>query len=198
MNKRQEQKEKTRSLILETALFLFARDGFSQTKTSDIALTANISHGSIFTHFSTKEILIEETINEFSKRITHRTHELVNESCELRDILTAHIQGIEEFEDFYIQLVTESSSLPTSARNTFLMIQSAISHHMSQLAERDMKNGKMKTMPLYLMFNTWIGLIHYYLSNKHLFAPTESVLSKYGQELIDHYLNLILINKEEM
>jgi len=44
---------------------------------------------------------------------------------------------------------------------------------------------------LYLLFNTWLGLIHYYLLNGDLFAPRESVLARYKSVLIKCFVALI-------
>ena len=75
------------------------------------------------------------------------------------------------------------------------MIQSAISFHLTQVAEREQKNHKIKEMPLNLMFNTWVGLIHYYLTNQEMFAPGKSVVSRYREIWIEHFINLISINE---
>lgn len=195
MNKRQEQKAKTRKFIIDTALNQFAKDGLLSTRTSDIATLANLSHGSIFAHFPTREALLEATIEEFGMRVTKKLHELVEENCEIEGLLVAHLKGIQEYEAFYSRLISEASLLPESARNTLIEIQSAISFHLIQVAEREMSASRILRMPLNLMFNTWIGLINYYLINKDIFAPGESVISRYGQQLIDHYMNLISIKE---
>ena len=196
MNKRQEQKEKTRNYIIDVALNQFAKDGLTTTRTSDIANAANLSHGSIFAHFPTREGLLDEVIEEFGTRVTNRLHELVEENCGMRELLWAHLRGIEEYEAFYTRLISEASLLHESARNTLIGIQSAISFHMIQVAEREMESSKIIKMPLNLMFNTWVGLINYYLMNRDLFAPGESVISRYGQRLVEHYMNLISRREE--
>jgi len=196
MNKRQEQKEKTRNYIIDVALNQFAKDGLTTTRTSDIANAANLSHGSIFAHFPTREGLLDEVIEEFGTRVTNRLHELVEENCGMRELLWAHLRGIEEYEAFYTRLISEASLLHESARNTLIGIQSAISFHLIQVAEREMESSKIIKMPLNLMFNTWVGLINYYLMNRDLFAPGESVISRYGQRLVEHYMNLISRREE--
>ena len=196
MNKRQEQKEKTRNYIIDVALNQFAKDGLTTTRTSDIANAANLSHGSIFAHFPTREGLLDEVIEEFGTRVTNRLHELVEENCGMRELLWAHLRGIEEYEAFYTRLISEASLLHESARNTLIGIQSAISFHLIEVAEREMESSKIIKMPLNLMFNTWVGLINYYLMNRDLFAPGESVISRYGQRLVEHYMNLISRREE--
>lgn len=188
---RQIQKERTRKLLIETAFEQFAQRGFTTTRTADIAKAAKVSHGTVFAHFSTQEELLNVVIEEFGARVSLRLHELAVCNKSLRDVLVAHLRGLTEFEAFYTKLVIEGRLLPESARNTFTLIQSTISLHLSQAAEREIKKGTIDSYPIHLLFNTWLGLIHYYLANNDLFAPEESVLERYGQELLDHYMRLI-------
>jgi hypothetical protein len=114
----------------------------------------------------------------------------------MEGLLMAHLKGIQEHELFYSRLISEASLLPESARNTLIGIQSAISFHLIQVAEHEMSASRILRMPVNLMFNTWIGLINYYIMNRDIFAPGESVISRYGQQLINHYMNLISFKRE--
>ena len=49
--------------ILETALELFAKEGYKSTSTSKIAKQANVSEGLIFRHFENKEGLLQAIIS---------------------------------------------------------------------------------------------------------------------------------------
>lgn len=191
MVSRQQQKENTRRKVLDTALDVFSRGGITSTRMSDIAEAAGVSHGTVFLHFETQEALISAVIEDFGFRMATRTHELARASGSVKEILAAHLQGIREHEGFYTCLVIEASHLPTAARNALTGIQSAVSFHISQAAEREMAAGSIKRMPVSLLFNTWIGLVHYYLSNADQFAPGESVVETCGPMLLDHYMNLI-------
>jgi len=42
-----------------------------------------------------------------------------------------------------------------------------------------------------MMFNTWLGLLHYYLQNSELFTSGESVLKQRKKELVDNFVLLI-------
>jgi hypothetical protein len=85
----------------------------------------------------------------------------------------------------------ESPLLPKDARQTLLGIQSAISFHIAQAAQHDVDAGLIRPVPIHLLFNTWIGLVHYYLANHDLFAPGVSVIEQRGTELIDHLMSLM-------
>ncbi len=188
---RQNQKEQTRNQILECAFAEFNRRGIMATRMSDIAEAAGVSHGTVFLHFASQEILISAVIEAFGEKVARRTHELAADSGSLREGLEAHLAGIQEFEDFYSRLVLESAFLPQAARDTYVMIQSAISFHLSQSAQRGMEAGTIMPMPFHLLFNTWVGLVNYYIMNRDLFAPNASVIKRYGAVLVDHYMSLI-------
>lgn len=190
-NQRQLQKEMTRQHITEIALKQFAKTGLTTTKTSDIAKAANVSHGTIFSHFKTQEGLLNAVIEAAGTKINKRLHQLVSGKGSVYEVLEAHIAGLMEFEDFYTRLVIEGRFIPTEARNTLIMIQSTVSFHLNQAVDNEVELGKLAAMPNHMIFNGWIGLIHYYLSNNDLFAPGQSVLKRYGNELIIYYTNLL-------
>lgn len=190
-NKRQIQKNLTRKNLIEVAIKHFAENGIINTKTSDIAKLAKVSHGTVFAHFATQEELLNEVIKEFGIRISERLNELVDINSSLIDILQAHIAGLTEFEQFYTRLISERRLLPLSASNTYIMIQSTISFHIEIAAKKEIEIGAIRELPVHLIYNSWIGLIHYYLTNSDLFSQNESVLKKYGSELLNHYMKLI-------
>jgi AcrR family transcriptional regulator len=192
-SQRQTRKEQTRSRLIAVSLAELAKDGLITTTTASIAQAAGVSHGTVFVHFPTRDSLLSAVIEEFGNRIIHRLHELIAAGGGFRDILEAHIQGLSEFEPFYTRLVTERRLLPEDAKNVLLMIQTTISFHLSQAAESEQEKGLIRRIPLHLLFNTWLGLIHHYLSNSDLFAPDGPVLSRYGRELLDHYIALISV-----
>lgn len=190
-NRRQLQKEQTRSRLLDIAALEFSSRGFMATRISDIAMAAGVSHGTVFVHFASQEELITAVIQEFGQRMSLRTHELAGQCESLREMLAAHLNSMQEFEGLYTRLILEGPFLPPVARNAFIMIQSAISLHISQAAVREMEMGTIKAMPVHLFFNTWMGLIHYYLTNRDLFAPGDSVLERHGPMLLAHFMNLV-------
>lgn len=194
VSSRIKQKEQTRIIIIEAAIKQFAKDGLINAKTSDIAKTAGLSHGTVFAHFPTRDILLSEVTETVGKRIAERLHNLAKTDGpdgSLRKILEAHIQGLMEYETFYTRLVVENSLLPESSRHTLIMIQSTISFHLNQAVERETSGGTIRSFPAHLLFNTWIGLVHFYLANADLFSPGSSVLQSHGNTLINHFLAML-------
>lgn len=188
---RQQQKEETHQKILECAHQVFAEKGILGTRMSDVAEAAGVSHGTVFAHFTSQEDLISAVIEEYGLQIARRTHELAKSSGTLREILEAHLIGIREQETFYTRLVLESRNLPPVARQAVISIQSVISFHISLAAAKSMQSGEIIIMPVSLLFNTWVGLIDYYLMNGDLFSPDTPVIERYGPTLVDHFMKLI-------
>ncbi|RNC29142.1 MAG: Fatty acid metabolism regulator protein [Candidatus Dichloromethanomonas elyunquensis] len=187
---RQEQKNQTKRHLINVSIRVLAKNGLLRTKTSDIAKEGGVSHGTVFAHFPTREILLAEVIEEVGSRIASRLHELAVNGGSVREVLAAHLEGLLEYEAFYTRLVVENNLLPGRSQHTLIMIQSAISIHLNQAVEREVNLGTFRSFPTHLLFNTWIGLLHYYLVNADLFSPNESVLQRHGQTLINHFLSM--------
>jgi AcrR family transcriptional regulator len=188
---RAEQKLETRRRILDAAILVFGRDGILKATTSDIAKEAGVAHGSVFVHFGSQEALVAAAIEDFGETMTRRLHETMRRGAGTREVLASHLAGIREREDFYARLAAESSLLSAEERNGLVLMQSAIAFHLVPAVEADRKAKRIKTMSLPLLFNTWLGLVHYYLANRELFAPGESVIDARGRELLDHFMAMI-------
>jgi hypothetical protein len=64
---------------------------------------------------------------------------------------------------------------------------------VSQALAEDQRKKLIRNIPLHLLFNTWTGLVHHYLSQRELFAPRGSVIVRCGNELLEHFLDLVSI-----
>jgi AcrR family transcriptional regulator len=188
---RAERKRETGHRLREASVRLCASDGFLRVRTLDVARAAGVSHGAVFQHFPSRDALVIETIALVGRRLTDRLHELGQSGAGLRDALAAYLKCVEEHEDLYARLVTEAPHLPEAARRTWVGVQSAISTHLSRAAEDEMRRGAIRDIPPHLLFNTWVGLVHHYLSQRDLFAPGGTVIRRCGQELLEHFLNLV-------
>ncbi len=184
---RSQKKEQTKALLISTAYEIFSERGIQAVRMSDIASSANVSHGTVFLHFNTQEALITEVVQYYCRKIAVCTHEL-SEGCHtLRDLLTAHLEAISKYELFYKRLVIESRMLPIEARDAFITVQSAISLHFSMVLEKE----DVPSLPASILFNMWMGLVHYYLMNDDLFAPQGQVIARYKTILTDTFLSLL-------
>ncbi|HKK42818.1 MAG TPA: helix-turn-helix domain-containing protein [Bacteroidales bacterium] len=63
-------REERKALIIETALELFADEGYHNTTISKIAARAGISKGLLYNYFESKEALLSEVLNKSTEEIT--------------------------------------------------------------------------------------------------------------------------------
>lgn len=177
--------------MLDAAIRVFSRDGILASTTAAVAKEAGMAHGSVFVHFGSQEGLVVAVIRDFGDALSLRLHELIEAGAGTREVLEAHLKGIREREELYARLVVEAPLLPEEARQSLVLVQSAIAFHLSPAIEADTRAGLVKAMSLPLLFNTWLGLVHHYLANRELFAPGASVIARRGPELLGHFMFLI-------
>ncbi|QKV90755.1 TetR/AcrR family transcriptional regulator [Streptomyces sp. NA02950] len=191
MSSRAEQKEATRQRLIVQAVRLVGERGFGQTRTVDVAKAARVSHGTVFTHFPSREDLVLAVAGHIGRKTTDRLHELAGAGRGLDDVLQAHLQCLQENEDAYRQLVLEAPLLPAEFRATWVGLQSAVSSYVCAAAEAEAAEGRTRALPAHLVFNTWIGLVHHYLVNKDLFVTEGSVIAAHGPSLTEYFMTLL-------
>ncbi|GHU49602.1 TetR family transcriptional regulator [Clostridia bacterium] len=189
--KRQLQKVATREHIIETAMSVYPAQGFS-VPTNIIAQEAGVAHGTIFVHFPTKENLLFHALERFAEKIGGKLHGLSTSNSDMEALLRAHIEIIGENEAFYKNLIAEISSLSPDTRTRLVSLNSITSHHFGIALQSGIEAGKFKKLSVHMAYNTWLGLVHYYLQNSEFFAPSgESVMERYKDELVNSYIELL-------
>ena len=192
---RAQKKRQSRQRVVDAARVLFAERGLARTRTAEIASRAGLSHGGMFVHFASRDALLTEVVGQIGRTITDRLHELVAADADLPQVLRAHLQCIQECEATYAALLRESRLLPEDVLRTWVGVQSAIAVHLAEPAQAAMDSGRIHAMPMHLVYNTWVGLVHHYLMNRELFAPETSVIARRGDELIAHFLSMVCVNR---
>lgn len=188
---RKEQKEKTKELLLRIAYREFGEKGINATKTIDIAKAAGVSHGTLFLHFATREELLLNVVEEFGMKVGRLFSALKISKKGVREVLAAHLAVLRKDEPFWARVAIEGNSLPEQIRAHLFVIQSGIAHYLNEAIQTNLQEGTIRRLPLPLLLNTWLGLIQYYLINRDLFAPGQSVIEVKGEELLNYFVELI-------
>jgi len=193
--KRQLQKESTKAKIIATAYQIYSEYGFSAT-TARIAKAAGVSHGTIFVHFPTVDELLIDVIESFSSKLAIEMHDLADREDSAENLLCTYLDILSRYENFYIHLISEKRLLPEDVGLVLVNMQSTIAFHFNRVIKREINSRTVKNIPVHMIFNTWMGMIHYYLMNKDLFSPNAPLLKRYSEELINTFLELIKNNQE--
>jgi len=82
MRKTKEEAEKTKRIIVENALELFLKQGFSKTKLDEIASAANVTRGAIYWHFKDKLDIVNELIETEHQNLNNLLSEMFMEEID--------------------------------------------------------------------------------------------------------------------
>lgn len=188
---RQEQKAQTRTGLINKAEHLFALHGISHTTTADVAKAMNLSHGTVFIHFPTRDDLILAVVEKFGERLSQELGKRFSSELTLKEMLKAHISVLADFEDFYLRLVSESQSLPRQIRSQVFAMNASLSYRFYRAAQQHMKDGSIKKIDQAHFFNTWMAQLHFQIMNRDLFSEKSPILKYNGDEIIRQFLFLI-------
>jgi AcrR family transcriptional regulator len=126
---RERKKEQTRALIADTARRLFAERGFDQVPVADVARAADVSVGTVFNYFPTKEDLVYGRMEAFEEEMLKALRDRApGESIvdafarfvlEPRGLLASENQGDAEFLAAITKMIAESPALLAREREVY-------------------------------------------------------------------------------
>lgn len=191
MNARAKQKQKTKDKILQEAKELFGEVGISNCSTSTLAEKAQVSHGTIFAHFKTRDDLLVKLILDLFSTIAESIKACTPKNTSLNDVLNKHLNGIKKDESFYTEIIREKHLLPEEARAAILLAQSTIASILIEAIAKSIQEGATKKLEPVFLVNTWFGLLHHYLLERKSYVPRGSFIEARGAETINNFQEMI-------
>jgi len=92
-----------RTLILEAAVRAFARDGYHQSRMTDVAREAGVAAGTIYLYFRSKDELLisifEETVQAFVQAFRGRVSQEQGAVAKLSKLVELHLYEMQEHQD---------------------------------------------------------------------------------------------------
>jgi len=150
--------------IVETAIKMFAEKGYANTSTAEIAKNAEVSEGTIFKHYGTKDHLLLSIIvpylKEFFPSMADEVfHEIMSENVAtfehfLHALLRNRIQFISENKEIFQVVVKEifykdelkNELLPYFAENIIIRINKVIEFYKERGELIDIPNERIQKM----------------------------------------------------
>jgi len=128
MRRTKEEAEKTRQTVLEAALTLFSRDGYSLTTLSRIAREAGCSRGPIYWHFQNKDDLYEAVLAYSQEPL-----EALVEEC--RNMADRPVAAMEHFLEQWLLLLANDRRYRQSFE--ILLNKTELTDAMSRTLKRE-------------------------------------------------------------
>lgn len=181
---REEKKALTKQKILSAATELYSEKGFVEVSIEEISKAAGIGKGTVFLHYGNQDKLMSAVVNQllttFDEEMTKKNHEINS----IEDYLFLHLTVLSHHEDLYFHFITQRLLLAQTVNAAYIGMQAAFSHHFQKSMKKEL------SLPLDVVFTSWIGMIHYYLENRDLFGG-KGVIAANKDKWIMNYLVLL-------
>ncbi|MBN1949337.1 MAG: TetR/AcrR family transcriptional regulator [Candidatus Cloacimonetes bacterium] len=185
MNKRLEQKQKTREQIREKARIVFLRKGFLQATTAEIAEAADIAHGTLFLHFSSKELLIIEILDQVLEKVSRQIEIQLSSSLDCEQMLSSYLDFLEQEEDIFVILARELPYYSDELRRKIIFRQSIIRGHIHRVIQEGITVGKLIDCHPAMAVTVFFSTVDYFLKLKPVFVEEGSVIARFKQDILE-------------
>ena len=135
---------KTKELILETAKELISEVGYHKTTTASLAKRANISEGTIYRHFESKEDVLVHILKDLDGRYAAFVERLLakDSSCPLDEMIRQHLAFVEE-NSLAIKIMLVTYKLIDSAREVMESVVNRIKGFFSTCLTKEKANKRL-------------------------------------------------------
>lgn len=161
-------KEQTRTKILRSAADLFAKKGFDQTTTRDIATVVGMASGTLFNYFATKEALAMTLIAEALDACRAEFDARRSNAQSLEEELFLHIltglRCLKSCRSFVGQVI-ETAMSPFARSNGNEDAERIRSEHLETVVEiirRHTGLTEPSTVALHLYWSLYLGVLAYW------------------------------------
>lgn len=186
---RSESKQRTRELILDKTALLLHNKGFLNVSSKEISRECNISQGSIFLHFKTKENLLntilQGNISEFEDELNNSCLPSLNMDLFLKNYLDVLIH----FESFlsraYKDLPYLSEALSKNINNLETMTKNLFFENI-----RNNPNNKLSIVDSFISIDAFFAQIQKNLLDKEIYSDSNSIIRQRRGKIVKLYRTL--------
>lgn len=200
-------KDNKEEKILEAAISLFSKKGFSATTTSEIAKESGVAEGTVFRYYKTKKHLL---IKVMSKLIEVMSEELIanpvgkilkeNKDKDDVDILKMLLMDrLEVFNRYWdiIQVVITEIQFHEDIRESFFVnVVFKVKDVLGEFIETGIAKGRFKNFDSIVVSRSLLGTFMAYIIQKKIMGENKQIGSEQEvDEIIDLFLNGLAVNK---
>lgn len=201
MRRTKEAAEVTRESLIDAALTVFGRKGYSLTTLSDVAKEVGVTRGAIYWHFGGKEELYAALVKERFAHANAIFNNIIDSNLtpqeKVRGLLVKTLEYVEEDEQYLAVLELTLSKTESTPGTEFMQQQrsfavKAVADALSEILEEGRKLGQFRAdmavqVTAYAALGILLGVISIWLIDRTAFSPKE-----YAATMIDSFMHGIV------
>jgi len=179
-------KEEKKISIINSALTLFAKNGFYSTTIPDIANALNMSVGNIYNYFKSKDSLAKEIIKYISNYLGEKLKEINEQNISTKDktkkIVEVYFKTAQEnpqMIDYFLRVYLSNREVFKNGCEGMICINEFVTEVMIYF-EEGVQKGELRNQDFFSAFGLFMG----YLGGM-VFLKGEHILPKELDEYID-------------
>ncbi len=189
IGKRSESKEKTRRLLLEKTALLLYNKGFLNVSSKDISQDCDLSQGTLFLHFGTKENLFTTILNDNIRNLEKD----LKQNCKIKNpretFLKSFLDVIIDYESFLSRTYKDLAYLSDKLKKNLEGLENLIkSMFFDNLKENPAK--KQSIVDTFIAIDAFLAQIHVDLVEKEVYSEHNSIIRQRRGKLIKLYRTL--------
>ena len=196
--------DERRVQILQTAVELFSKRGFSGTTTKEIARAAGVSEAMVFRHFATKEelygaILEDKACHGGAERFPWEADPELLKAIEQKDdkaffyILALRALNKHQADTEFIRLLFYSALEEHNlAERFFSEFITRIYEFIGKYVEERQKDGAMRTIKPRIIVRAFLGMLLHHSLNNILWDKNRNLLNISNEEAAENFSDIVL------
>jgi len=186
MEKRSESKKKTHDLILTKTSLLLDKKGFLNVSSKDIAKECNVSQGSIFLHFKTKENLLNTIllshINDYENALKNSLLPNLKSNVFLKKYLDILIENEIFLSRAYKDFAHLSKKLIKNLEDLEIVTKDLFFENIRQV-----KKNEFNIIDSFISIDAFLSQIYKNLIEKDVFTKSNSIIRQRRGKIIKLY-----------
>lgn len=189
--------------MIEAARRLFIEKGFEETTMCDIAEQAGVNRSTLHYYFANKDVMFRAVFSSIVETLMPRLTEIINSRLPLNERLALVV-------DEYFERFLENPSIPgfiisEIQRDVEHLIATAREMHYDKIFSMvrdaltaEMQKGKMKKVPMYMIFTAFYGSMAFPFITKNIFVAWFSMSEDEYRQMIFEWKRYVLLQIDNM
>lgn len=192
--------EKRKSSILQAAIKAFSTNGYHSTDVGEIASIANISKGTVFHYFETKEALFNNCLRYMLNLLNEELQEVTKNLSISLEMIEKVIRGYFAFFDRNpecLELIVQEKSIFKHKESTYFETKKENSSSWDALTETLISEGVLRNDSVKHMSNTVGAMLYGALFQNYFSNSSDSLESQTDEVLNTLFLGILSETERE-